>query len=445
MCYLIGLDIGTSSVKGVLMTDSGEIGKTAKKSFDYERLENGIVRIDADKFISACYSAIAELSEGKKISGICAASASGNLVVLDKDNKPITPIISWQDKRVTNEGTEILGEVDKDELYDLIGWPSSLKALPLAQLCYIKKHQPEILENCGMVCMSTEYLYYTLTGKWGISTSAGTPSCLINQKTGKYITEFLDKLGISENQLPPVLSQGTVLSRASDKAAGLCGLDKETSVVLGTFDHPSAARGAGVLKEGDMLFSLGTSWVAFLPVKSREKIVKSGALIDPFLSPEGCFGAMVSVSSVSVGIKKYLTRYIDKSSKAVEILNDLASKSVSGANGLTINPLNEPDDELIGKYPKEDVARAIMEGTVRLLKEKLERLEAFGISAKSAKVVGGPSEGFMWINILKEMLKIPIFAVQGSVTGAVGAAIMAGIGIGVYKNEWEALKIIKKD
>ena len=186
------------------------------------------------------------------------------------------------------------------------------------------------MKICGMVCMSTEYLYYTLTGDWGISASAGTPYCLIDQEKERYITELLEKINIDETVLPPIMPCGTVLGVITEESSKLCGAKAGTPLILGTFDHPSAARGAGVLKEGDMLLSLGTSWVAFLPVESRDVAYKAKTLIDPFLAPKGAWGAMVSVSSISERVKLYLNRYIDSSPQAYKVLDDLAAKSDKG-------------------------------------------------------------------------------------------------------------------
>lgn len=449
MKKLIGLDIGTSSVKGVLMTENGEVLAKAHEKFIYTEIpEKGIVENDAIQFVDACKKAIKTLAAASKdgeISGICASSASGNLVVLDKELNPATPIINWQDKRVTTEAKEVLASLDTDSIYERVGWPFGFKGLPLAQLCYIKKNNPEILENAGMVAMSTEYLYYCLTGKWGISTSAGTPFFLIDQVKGEYIPEFLEVLGISEDKVPPVMPCGKILGNVKDDVAAEIGVSVDVPVVLGTFDHPSAARGVGVLKEGDMLLSCGTSWVGFFPVNSREKIVSAKTLIDPFLSANGGpWATMTSLASLSAKIKIYVEKYIDDSDKAYTIFGELAAKSVSGANGLKINPQDEPNDEEILKYSKEDIARAIMEGTVNLLKDRLDILKEQGISANSAVMVGGPSENPMWIKIIKEICGIPVKVTHGAVAGAVGAAVLAGIGVGLYKDEQHAQELFQK-
>lgn len=438
---LIGLDIGTSSVKGILTTNEGEIIKTTHKHFWYHYLDNGGVEISADDYIHVCFEAISELAEGDiTIDGICASSASGNLLLLDANDRPITPIFNWQDKRVTTEATEVLGEMDTAEFYKKTGWPFSYKTMPLALLCYIKKHDPEKIRQCGKVCMSTEYLYFRLTGKWGISTSAGTPFYLIDQKSGKYISEILEKIGINEDHLPPVLSCGSVLGGVTKEAEEFCGLKEGTPVILGSFDHPSAARGVGVLKEGEMLLSCGTSWVAFMPVNDRAKAEKAKALIDPFLSYKaGAWGAMVSAASLSERIKLYVNRYIDDSKSGYKVLSSLAEKNHSG--GLTLNIQDAPDDRDIEGYSKGNIARAIMESAIRILKAKLSQLEEAGLRAHAAVMVGGPSENPMWRKLIWEMCGIKVAVKHGAYAGAVGAAAIAGIGIGLFQNEEEAATV----
>ncbi len=448
MNYLIGLDIGTSSVKGVLMTQKGKIIKTAHGAFDYTRMDDGGVEIDADRFVNVCFGVIKELSEKADgiIKGLCASAASGNLLVLDKDMKPVTPIFNWQDSRVTTEAEEILGTMDLNKFYRKIGWPFSYTGFPLALLCYVKKHTPEKIENCGKVCMSTEYLYYRLTEKWGISSSSATPFYLVDQEKGEYIPEILNVLGFGKEQVPPIMPCGSILGNIIEEAAAKCALSTETEVVLGSFDHPSAARGVGVFNEGEMLLSCGTSWVGFSPVKDREKAADAEVLIDPFLSPKGgCWGAMVSVPSVAERIKLYVERYIDRTENAYQILEMLAKKSASGAEGLTINLYDVPDDNKILSFRKESIARAIMESAVWLLKEKLDIFKRMGIETKTAVMVGGPSASVLYHRLIGEICGIEVRVLHGASAGAVGAAMLAGIGTGLYNDEAEANVICNKE
>ena len=152
MSHLIGMDMGTSSVKAILMTEDGKVQKVARGAFEYTRTDDGVVEISAEDYAKVCIDVIKELSDAANgdVKAICASSASGNLLVLDKNNNPLTAIINWQDKRVGEEAKELFKDLDSDAFYKQIGWPFGFKAFPLAQMCYIKKNSPEIIEKAGM-------------------------------------------------------------------------------------------------------------------------------------------------------------------------------------------------------------------------------------------------------------------------------------------------------
>jgi len=252
-------------------------------------------------------------------------------------------------------------------------------------------------------------------------------------------------LEITEGMLPEIGKCGQIVGTVRKECAAECGLFAGTPLMLGSFDHPSAARGVGVLKEGQLLLSCGTSWVGFFPVSDREKAEKAGMLLDPFLSETGGpWGAMTSVASVSANIKQYIDRYIDKADKAFATLSELAAKAAPGAGGLRLCPLDKPDDKKVQGFEKTDIARAIMEGTVALLKARLDFLKEKGISASEAIMVGGPSEDPMWRKIIEEMCGFPVRTVHGAHAGAVGAALMAGIGAGIFKDEEAAASVAVK-
>ncbi len=428
MQYIIGLDIGTSSVKGVLTRGDGEVVHTAKGIFSYIRKKGGIVELSPEAYLQVCFDTIRELASHAcdgAVAGICASSASGNLLLLDQNDRPMCNIIGWQDSRGTTESAEVLACVDTECLYRKAGWPFGGRSFPLAQLCYIKKHTPEQLVNCAMVCMSTEYLFYTLTGKWGISASAATPSYLLDQVQGAYIPEVLAALELPEAKLPPVMACGSIVGYVTESGAAQCGLPENTPVILGSFDHPSAARGVDVTQEGQMLLSCGTSWVAFFPVRDRQKAVDARLLVDPFLSPEGCWGAMTSVASLSDRLKLYVWRYVDDSQEAFQVMSSLAQQSTPGAGGLQIDLLDEPNDAAMSGFGKAEIARAIMESAVSLLKIRLDKLAAVGISATEAVMVGGPSEDPYWAHLIGQACNISVTTKHQGFAGAVGAAKIA--------------------
>ena len=446
--YLIGMDIGTSSVKGVLTAADGSRKVTARKEFVYDRPGDGRAEIPAERYLETCYALLRTLAEqvpdGGKLMGVSAASASGNPLLLAKDGTPLTPIINWQDVRVTDETDRTLGKWDKESYYRSTGWQFDGKTFPLADLCWYRVHHPELLDAGGTVCMSTEFLNRELTGKWGIGTSAGTPFYLIDQETGTYRKDVLDLLGIAENRLPPVLPTGSVLGGVTKEGSEASGLPEGTPVAVGTFDHPSAARGVGILREGQLLLSCGTSWVGFYPIDDRKRVLDAGMLCDPFLSENGGpWAGMVSLESFSGNLEAYVRRYIADAGDIYGALTSLAAESESGAGGLAIDPLAEPDDARILAYPKKHIARAIMEGTVRRLAVRIREIAEKGIAAKEAVMVGGPSERPLWAQLIAEQTGLAVRVMHGAYAGAVGAAMLAGISAGIWKNEEEALEDLR--
>ena len=440
MDCLIGLDIGTSSVKGVLITADGKIIHSVRAPFIYQR-SGAKVEIAPDVFLETCYFAIRCLAEHTTadIKAVCASSASGNLLLLDNAGNPLTNIINWQDQRPDVESALELKNIDSNTVYQTVGWGVTHKSFPLAQLCYMRRYTPQLLDECAVICMSTEYLYFKLTGQWGISTSAGTPFYLIDQVDSVYSKQILDTLNIDEAKLPPIYSNCHILGYIQTSSSKACGLTPGIPLILGTFDHPSAARGVGVLNEGQMLLSCGTSWVTLYPIKDRQKALSAKMLVDPFLSPIGPWAGMTSLSALSENLQHCILHLLGESESPFQLLSTLASQSVPGANGLRIDPTDPPSPTNITCFSNSDIARAIMEGTVGLLKHHIDALAAQGITATSAIMVGGPSEDPLWASLIKEICGISVEITRGAYAGAVGAAMIAGIGVGIYTNENDAI------
>ena len=184
MKALIGLDIGTSAVKGALMTAEGEILRTVSVPFTYIEEKNARF-LDPSAFCESCFSVIKELAESTDypIAAICSCCASGNLLLLDKEDNPITPIIGWQTKIPQADLDTVYSKEEQAAFYETVGWPLG-NGMVAADLAWISIHKPELLKQSKTVTMSAEYLNFLITGKWGISHSMGTPSFLMDQEKG---------------------------------------------------------------------------------------------------------------------------------------------------------------------------------------------------------------------------------------------------------------------
>lgn len=180
------------------------------------------------------------------------------------------------------------------------------------------------------------------------------------------------------------------------------------------------------------MLSCGTSWVAFLPVADRTKIIRSGMLCDPFLHPGGPWAGMASLSAVSDRIEKILRASVSDGPDRYAQLDRLAALAPPGAGGLSLDPMGDTSPSRLESYSKAEIARALMEGTAGRLKKEMSRFEAEGIRPSEAVMVGGLSESAVWPQIISDVLEIDVLTGGGSWAGAAGAAKLAGTGVGLY-------------
>lgn len=435
MKYFIGLDIGTSAVKGALMREDGTVVTTASAPFTYS-VSGGAKLLDPAHFTDACFSVVRSLSgrADGPVAALCSCCASGDPLFLDAGLEPISPIVGWQTQVPWEDINAVYTKEEQDSFYRRVGW-GFFNGMPAADLAWVKIHKPELLKNSKMFVMHAEYLNYKITGKWGISHSMGTPSYLMDQEKGVYSRYMLDKFGLTEDMLPPVYEKGTVLGTVLPEAAEKLGLSTDTAVVLGSFDHPSGALGAGVLEPGQLLLSCGTSWVELFPVEDREHALSTGGLVDRFAlhGPRWC--VMKSLESVSDKIDRLREHFFGKVPH--KTFDGLAGEGEPGCHGLRFDFTDADFDRAEG-FDKRDIARAVIESAARLLKENLADLELCGLRADSVTAIGGITNSAICTDIISGVIERPVNVVNGQSAGAVGSCLLAGIGLGVFKNEHDA-------
>ncbi len=428
----IGLDFGTSSIKGMVLSENEEVIVKDGISIDYgtETNPDGTTYISLDplmvydRMCELIHRFLEKLPADCKVTAMSFAQASGNTLLCNRCGAPIMKAYSWLNPSFIAEATPILGTIDKEASRALSGWGYS-GSFPLGHLSHIKTHNPELFAKAAKVCMVGEYINHRLCGEWGIDRSTGTPFFLIEQTTGKYHKEYLDAFGITEKMLPKVMNTGDVLGKITAKAAKETGLDEGTEIILGSFDSPAAARGNDVVKEGQLMISCGTSWVAVFPVADREKLLKFKALVDPFQEHVGGpWIGLLSLAKTSLYVDEIVKKYISDTEERPYLYDAAAEAANPGADGLKINPLTDSEKDFSG-WSKENIARATMEGTVYALKNLLKPLEDDGIKFTSAVMAGGPSNSKIWTKITSEILGIPVTAKYKAFSGAAGAAKIA--------------------
>ncbi len=436
---LIGLDLGSSAIKGVLIDNRG---KALAESGAENRLlapREGWVELAPEEHYGNVCRALRELAAQAPggIAAVAMAAASGNTLLTDSCGKPLGNIISWMDKRAAQQ-PGLLSGLDALTLRRIVGWPC-LTSFPLAQLAWQSEHFPGSLERAGHVGMDTDWLIYRLTGRWVMDHSTATTFHLQDQLGRSYHAPFLEMLGVRPGQLSELVCPGVAVGAVLPGVARETGLQTDTLIVAGCFDHPAAARAMGVCAPGRLMFSCGTSWVGFVPCGDREAVLDAQMLCDPFLTAGGGpWGGMFSVPCIGATIDWYVRNVIAPGEAApAQVFDALAARSAPGAGGLRID-LREPPR--VPRAGRAEISRAVMEGAARLLHEKMLALEGKGGKFRQAVMVGGPARSPVWPGIVAEITGLEVEA-GGRDAGARGAAMLAGIGAGFYRDEQEALAV----
>ena len=445
-CF-IGLDVGTSATKGIVVAADGSARASASAATRIIRDEPGRAEVDPEDHYRSVCSVIGELASrrprGSRVRALAMAAASGNILLTDREGRPLHNILSWLDTRSVGKSAELLQGFDPSGHHETTGWPYS-ELFPLAQLGWMRRNRPEVWGKAEHIGMNTDWLLYRLCGRWGMDHSTATPFFLQDQRSLSWHMPYLELLAIREEQLSPLAPSGSRLGTISPHAARDTGLDEETVVALGCFDHPGAARGAGVLRPGDLLLSCGTSWCGFYPVLERERAVRAGLLVDPFLSPRGPWGAILALTAVAVTIERYLERHVAPGLPPVERyrrFGELAASAPAGAGGLAIDiyrdrpaVLDELDPSLRERSPAQ-IARALMEAPALELRRRVEELERAGIASSRLVMVGGPTQSPVWTRIVAEVMGRELTVTNGQSAGAMGGAILAALAAGAFRDE----------
>lgn len=387
----IGLDLGTGAIKGVCWNPAKGILKQISERVTFHSPEENWQELDPETYKQQVFRIICELADAaaEEITGIAFAAASGNTLLCSQDGTPLTPIISWLDKRLS----DWLPPEDW-QVRQVTGWPA-IRTFPLMHLEYFRRTAPDLLKD-AIVAMNNDWLTWQLCGNHVLDSSNAAPFYFYDQ-TKKTYPAWLSHYGITSGQLPEIVPPGTVAGTLKPE---LCrgNLTANTRIVAGSFDHPSGARAVNVIEPGNMLLSCGTSWVGFYPCPTRSD-VPMRELCDSFQSDSGgCWGAMFSLAAVGVEIETFIC---DRYGKTPDRYDKFNEEALSGDNP----------------------ARQLMYSIIDRFKERLEQHPGI----KRIVMCGGPSEGKGWLKYIREKISAPIeVSPYYSYTGAVGAAQIAG-------------------
>lgn len=465
--YLIGLDIGTTGVKGLVIDGAGRVVKRAFEGYPLENPRPGWAEQNPADWWRATVSVLRELLSqngagreirAEDIAGIGLSGQMHSSVFLDASGEVVRPAILWCDVRTSDECRWITAAVGgRERLIELTCNPA-LEGFTAPKIIWLRDHEPENFKRVAKVLLPKDYIRYRMTGEMATEVSDAAGTLLFDVAGRRWSRDVLNALGLNEGMVPPYVESQDVCGRITREVADATGLLEGTPVVAGGADNTCGAVGAGIVKEGRVLTSIGSSGVV---VAHTDRVMKDPlGRVHTFNHsvPERWYlmGVMLSAGMSFKWFRDALAaseKEVERLSgiDAYEILSREAAKVPAGSEGLIFLPYltgertPHADADARGvffglnlRHTKAHMARAVMEGVVFGLKDSLEIIKSTGIHVDEVRAIGGGAKSQVWRQIQADILGVDIVTLNIEEGPAFGAALLAGVGVGVYPNVIEA-------
>lgn len=446
MKYLLGIDLGTSSLKGSVYTTDGRLVDSSACEYDLYIPKKGFSEQDPKDWIKAFKGVIKDLS--KKIDGFSenldAISFSGqmhSLVLLDEKGEVLRNAILWNDVRTTDQCHKIMSEFGEEILS--ISKNIALEGFTLPKILWVMENEPEIWEKACHILLPKDYLRLYLTGNYHMDLSDAAGTLLLDVEKKEWSREIADKFGINYDYLPELVDSIGYTGDIRDEVRDELGIKSEVKVYAGAADNAASAVGAGIIDNTRAMVSVGTSGVVFA---NKEKITgkEDGKL--------HTFNAAIPNTFYSMGVTLAAGKSLDwlKSTLAKdlsydEFLNGIENVGV-GSDGLIFTPYIQGertpynDSKIRGSFVGMDIShkldnfvRAVLEGITYSLKDSLVIIDGDGLNPVDTMVsVGGGAKNKTWLKIQADIFNKNIVTLEIENGPSTGAAMLAAVGAGYY-------------
>ncbi len=456
MAHVMGIDLGTSGTKTILMDADGKIVASASEEYPLSTPQPGWSEQDpAHWWTAACNTTKQVLAESgvdaKDIKGVGMSGQMHGSVFLDKNGDVIRPCILWNDGRTYKECDEITERATPAKLHEWVSNPA-MTGFTAPKVVWLRNNEPDNFAKVATVMLPKDYLRLKMTGEIATDITDAAGTTLYHVRERRWATELLDALEIPHDWMPKVYASYEVTGTVTESAAKEIGLAPGTPVVGGGADNPCGAVGSGVVKEGRVMLSLGTSGVLFSPSNKPEDDPE-GRLHFFNAAPADQWYFMGCMLSAGMNLRWYRDKFAaaecaeaeKKGCDPYDVMMERAASVEPGAEGLYFlpyltgerTPVNDPlaRAALVGqsfRHGPEHTIRAIVEGISFGLRHNLDVILERGIQIDQIRVIGGGSKSPFWCQMLADIMQADI-ALLGSNEGpGQGAAILAGLGTGVF-------------
>lgn len=460
MPYLLSFDLGTGGVKVSLFGEDGVSLASAYGEYP-TYYENGFQEQRVDSWWECICGACRDLwrrcpNAAGEVAAIGISGHSLGAVALDAHGVPVwqrTPI--WSDCRATEQAERFFCSIPEEEWYLRTGNGFAPGQYPLFKLMWYREHDPENYARAVCFIGTKDYINFRLTGVIATDPSYASGSGAYDLENGAYISEYMEEAGVSPSLFPEIIPSDAVLGTLTDDSARALGLSPAVKVVCGGVDNACMALGAGCFSEGSTYISAGTS--AWIAVCSHDPVVDFDK--KPYVFAHCVPGYNVSATCIfSAGRSLQWMRDVlcqnltalakERGCNVYRIMDELAAASPVGANGLLFNPslsggsshaksplLRGSFSGLTLAHTQGDMIRAVMEGVCLDLRLALDVLERFVPVSDEILLVGGGGKSPLWRQIYADTFEKTILQTEvGQDAGALGAAALAALGCGLWKD-----------
>lgn len=449
----IGVDLGTSAVKLLLMDEKGEIKKIVSREYPLYFPHPGWSEQKPEDWFKQSMDGIKELTaecDKENVAGISFGGQMHGLVALDENDEVIRPAILWNDGR-TGEETDYLNQVIGKEKLSEYTANIAFAGFTAPKILWMKKHEPDNFAKIKKIMLPKDYLAYKLSGSFSTDVSDASGMLLMDVKNRCWSKEMLDICGITEEMLPKLYESFEVVGTLKREIAEVLGLSADVKVIAGAGDNAAAAVGTGTVGEGMCNISLGTSGTIF--ISSKKFGVDEHNALHSFAHADGHYhlmGCMLSAASCNKWWNEEILKTKDFAAEQSRITK-LGENQVFYLPYLMgeRSPHNNPDARamFIGMSmdtTREDMTQAVLEGVAFGLRDSLEVARSLGIQMERTKICGGGAKSPLWKKIIANVMNMKVDVIESEEGPALGGAMLAAVGCGEYEDvENIAKKLVK--
>ena len=452
----MGIDVGTTGAKALLTDADGAVKATATTEYPMSTPQPLWAEQQPTDWWTATVSSIDRILKQSgvtpdRIAGVGLTGQMHGLVLLDAQGDVLRPCIMWNDQRTGEQCAEITRRVGAERLLQLTGNPV-LPGFTASKILWVSQHEPHVYKEVAKVLLPKDYVRYRLTGEFFGDVSDASGTSLFNVGRRRWSREMLQALDIPHSWLPEVTESPEVSAQLSTSAAGETGLLDGTPVVGGAGDQAAQAVGTGIVTEGLLSVTLGTSGVVFA-ASDNYRVEPNGklhAFCHALPDTWHLMGVMLSAGGSFRWYRDTLgdaeLAEAERSKRdAYQILTEEAARVPPGCEGLLFlpylsgerTPHADPNARaafvgLTLRHDKAHMTRAVLEGVSYGLRDSLELMRDLGLSIEQVRASGGGARSSLWRQILADVFETELATVEVTEGAAYGAALLAGVGVGLH-------------